>query len=736
MKQTYCALLLGLSLIPSRAIADANVTVVVSNQLSTVATTAFGIHTSVYDNQNGNAALPGRLIQSGVNTLRYSGGGYADVYHWSVHKLSPWGWDGTYGYLGPNTDFGKFVQLLDASSCQAVITINFGSALKWNAGKTQLIAPATNGLPQEAAAWVAYANADGALYGTTNDIVIGFDALTNDWKTVGFWAKLRSSTVVQYQSWAGTNYDATYNFLAINHPTPVGIKYWEIGNETFGTGYYDGGEGYSVNYAVPYDGTSRLGHTNLSPATYGQKVKQFSELMKAVDPTIKIGAVVSTPPGDYSWDIFNGQRWSSQVLQQCATNVDFIIAHWYPYIGEGSNGSNLFAFVRSTLPVMVNGATTNLDINTSAGLRDWIATYWPGGSGSNIQMFITEFNYFGSITNANRGPGNAVFTADSYATWMDLGVANIDYLEMNKTPFVGDSGSLTRGAAYYAIQMVRKMAGPGDSLLTTTSDQTLVRAHASLRQDGKLGLLLINESLTTNQTVNVSIPNISLSTSGTRHQFGTNNFPVNNETPSSGPSSNNISGLGNSFAVSVPACTMVVLTIPVLTNTAPTLAPISDQTVNVGQAVAFTASGNDTDIPAQTLTYSLLSGPTNVTLDSATEAFFLRPLVTQSGSTNNISIRVADNGSPSLSATQNFTVTVHALQPPLVTYVAETNGSFVLNVNGQAGPDYALQTSTNLLDWDLIFTTNSPSMPFAVSDVDTPQFPLRFYRILVGPPLP
>ena len=30
----------------------------------------------------------------------------------------------------------------------------------------------------------------------------------------------------------------TFNFLAINHPTPEGIKYWEIGNETFGTGYY------------------------------------------------------------------------------------------------------------------------------------------------------------------------------------------------------------------------------------------------------------------------------------------------------------------------------------------------------------------------------------------------------------------------------------------------------------------------------------------------------------------
>ena len=27
----------------------------------------------------------------------------------------------------------------------------------------------------------------------------------------------------------------------MNHPAPVGIKYWEIGNEPYGNGYYGGG---------------------------------------------------------------------------------------------------------------------------------------------------------------------------------------------------------------------------------------------------------------------------------------------------------------------------------------------------------------------------------------------------------------------------------------------------------------------------------------------------------------
>ena len=51
-------------------------------------------------------------------------------------------------------------------------------------------------------------------------------------------------------------------------------------------------------------------------------------------------------------------------------------------------------------------------------------------------------------------------------------------------------------------------------------------------------------------------------------------------------------------------------------NTAPTLAPIAGQTVNVGQTVAFTASATDTDSPPQTLTFTLLSGATNATLDA------------------------------------------------------------------------------------------------------------------------
>ncbi len=149
---------------------------------------------------------------------------------------------------------------------QAVVTVNYGSALKLNAGGTQTLAPDFGGQPQEAAAWVAYANSDPSIYGNAElDVDLGVDQQGNDWRTAGYWAKLRASTAAEYQTWATADgvYNSQNNFLAINRDAPVGVKYWEIGNETFGTGYYGGGNGYSTDYNVPYDGTNRDDHANL-----------------------------------------------------------------------------------------------------------------------------------------------------------------------------------------------------------------------------------------------------------------------------------------------------------------------------------------------------------------------------------------------------------------------------------------------------------------------------------------
>jgi cellulose 1,4-beta-cellobiosidase len=170
-------------------------------------------------------------------------------------------------------------------------------------------------------------------------------------------------------------------------------------------------------------------------------------------------------------------------------------------------------------------------------------------------------------------------------------------------------------------------------------------------------------------------------------------------------------------------------------NTPPALAAITNHTVNVGQTVAFTASATDTDSPLQTLTFALLAGATNATLDTNSGAFSFRPLVTQANSTNNFTLTVSDNGSPSLSATQSFAVVVNPLSMPGISNVSFVGGHIGFSINGQSGPDYAVETSTNLTQWSDVFITNSPALPFVWTDTNAAA-PQRFYRVKLGPPLP
>jgi Putative Ig domain len=449
--------------------------------------------------------------------------------------------------------------------------------------------------------------------------------------------------------------------------------------------------------------------------------------------------VVSTPPGDYSWDVDNlGQHWTPQVLAQCATNIDFIIAHWYFYNGNNDNGSSLLPSVAANIPSMING--TGSHTGTSSGLKDWINQYRPNDP-TNVSIFITEFGYTGNVTNSINGapiigPVTALFDADSYATWMSYGVSNICFLEMNKTPFLGDSSSLTRGETFYALKLLHAMAAPGDTYVSSTSDTSTVRVQAAWQRSGNLGLLFLNENRTTTMSANVTVTNASLSTTGTEYQLGTNNFTGTQETPTSAPSSNTVSILGNSFRLSLPPYSMTVLVIPVRSNTPPVLAVISNQTINVGQTVAFTASATDTNQPPPTLNFNLLAGPANATLNTNTGAFSWRPQVPDSDTTNTFTLKVSANGSPSLSATQSFMITVNPLTQPGLSAVGLSNGLIGFQISGENGPDYAVQGSTNLNVWNTLFITNSPTMPFVWMDSNSATLQMQFYRIKVGPPLP
>jgi beta-galactosidase len=174
-------------------------------------------------------------------------------------------------------------------------------------------------------------------------------------------------------------------------------------------------------------------------------------------------------------------------------------------------------------------------------------------------------------------------------------------------------------------------------------------------------------------------------------------------------------------------------------NSAPGLNPISDVTTNVGGTVTNTVVASDAELSSQTLTFSLLNGSADsfTKINSTNAAFSWRPKVTDANTTNLITVKVADSGFPTLSATQSFSVKVNPLPVPSVSSVTFNNGQLTLLVtNSLIGPDYGVLVSSNLINWSMLFTTNQPAMSFSWTDTNGVTSPKLFYRIKVGPPLP
>jgi hypothetical protein len=169
-------------------------------------------------------------------------------------------------------------------------------------------------------------------------------------------------------------------------------------------------------------------------------------------------------------------------------------------------------------------------------------------------------------------------------------------------------------------------------------------------------------------------------------------------------------------------------------NTAPTLNPIGDVTINAGQTLSFTAVANDPDVPTQTLAFSLPTAPAGAGIDTNTGAFTWRPLVAQAGSANPVTVEVSDNGSPVLSASQSFTVTVNPIVVPSLGTTSYANGQFSLQVaTGTSGPDYFVQFSPDLTNWTTIYTNLSAVTPFTFTDTNAISSPNGFYRVVIGP---
>ena len=94
------------------------------------------------------------------------------------------------------------------------------------------------------------------------------------------------------------------------------------------------------------------------------------------------------------------------------------------------------------------------------------------------------------------------------------------------------------------------------------------------------------------------------------------------------------------------------------TNSAPMLTLPADQTIDELVPWSTNATAADADLPPNTLTFELVSGPSGLTV-STNGVISWTPDEAQGPSTNTVTVRVFDDGAPSLSATNSFTLTVN-----------------------------------------------------------------------------
>lgn len=148
-------------------------------------------------------------------------------------------------------------------------------------------------------------------------------------------------------------------------------------------------------------------------------------------------------------------------------------------------------------------------------------------------------------------------------------------------------------------------------------------------------------------------------------------------------------------------------------NTAPTILSPADQTIAAGVKLTISNIAVDSDVPVNTLTFSIAAAPSGVTVDPATGVLTWTPTSAQVGKSQ-IQVRVTDNGIPALSNTNSFFVTVTPAtgQAAALTLVSVLTPGTTVRIDGTANASYDLLFSTNLIDWSPVTTVSLGAQTF------------------------
>ena len=341
----------------------------------------------------------------------------------------------------------------------------------------------------------------------------GFDAFA------GFAKTLNSQPFITVNYGSGTAQEAADWVTYSNVTQGYGFKYWEIGNEIYGTWEAD-------KHPIKND-----------PYTYAVEAKDYIEKMKAVDPTIKIGVVVGARD---TWYVNNRNHavvnprtgattygWSAvmlSTLRSLGVAPDFVIYHRYEQWPGQENDAKL----------LQAAAAWKTD---AAALRQTLSDYY-GADGDKIEITCTEFNSIPywpgkqttSVVNGlyyADAIGELLQTEFTTAIWWNTHNGQ-EYHPNNKGLYgwrtYGDYGILTSNGdgypVYYVMKLLSHFARGGDQVVATTSDNTLLAAYSVKRKDGSLSLLLLNKDSSRTLTGNIAVAGFTPGANAVVYSYG------------------------------------------------------------------------------------------------------------------------------------------------------------------------------------------------------------------------
>ena len=478
----------------------------------------------------------------------------------------------------------------------------------------------------------------------------------------------------------------------------------------------------------PVNGGTFLGSgNNITNLNYASQLANYVAAMKSQGINLYAISVQNEP--DASVNSYDACQWTGAQIHDFVTNLFSALAAK----GVGSTKIILPESQNWSDPHSLAGPA--MGDPTVAANVDIIACHnYDGADGpANLvknnfgkALWETEVSQLGGETS---DIANGVYYAQRIFLFMTVAQANAWHYWWI-VPSGSETGLMTQNAGttkrMFAVGNYSRFVRPNFNRINATSTQpsALISAYKDSTSPA-FAIVVVNTNVATDVI----------------QTFNLNNFTAASVTPWITSSTLSLAQqtavnvTNSSFTYTVPAMSVVTFagqaTPP---NTPPTVAPIADQIINAGVTLVVTNVATDTDLPPQTLTFSVLTGPTNATLtmtDGTNGIFTWRPLVSQADTTNLVSVQVTDNGTPNLTATNNFRVTVNPLVRPVLDTIV-SGGQVSLVVNGTQGPDYTLLTSTDLINWQTLFTTNSPLMPLMITDTNATNA-IRFYRIQLGP---